>query len=121
MDASAIRRPAHLVVELVRGELKSGKDVCGASDGAEHCPPRTARQLDVNPLCRLSGTSFLSDVDIDAIALAIELFQPFEPGLCTPAEPSANSRVVGPDDDIHLASSSRRCGTLTMPLDDGSG
>ncbi|HEX3897762.1 MAG TPA: hypothetical protein VHW74_01210 [Mycobacteriales bacterium] len=101
MHAPAIRSPPHLVIELVGRELESRKHVGGSGDGTQHRSSGATGQLDVDPLRRLPGTSFLSDVDIDAVALAIELFQPFQPGLRAVAEPSTNGRVVGPDDDIH--------------------
>jgi hypothetical protein len=105
MNPLAICRPPHLLIELVRGELESGKHISCGGDRPQHRTSGATRQLDPNPLRRLSRASFMPYVDVDPISLAIELCQALQPGLRAAAELSANGRVVGPDDDIHLATS----------------
>jgi hypothetical protein len=101
MHAPTICSTAHLVVELVGCELECGKHVGSTGHGTQHGTSGAAGQLDVNPLRRLSGTSFLSHINVDPIRVAVQLCQALKPGLRTAAELSANGRVVGPDDDIH--------------------
>jgi hypothetical protein len=106
MHPLAIRCPAHLVVELVSRELECRKDVGCGSHGAEYGASGATGQLDAHPLPRLSRTSLLSDVYVDPFGFVVELRKSLEPCLRAVAELPANSRVVGPDDDIHPATSS---------------
>jgi hypothetical protein len=105
MNPLAICRPPHLLIELVRRELEGGKHISRGGNRTQHRTSGTTGQLDPNPLRWLSWASFLPYVDVDPIGLAVELCQTLQPRLRAAAELSANGRVVGPDDDIHLATS----------------